>query len=118
MNNNPLTNFTDEVGEKVLETAKIVKKQLVSKPVQQNPNEPPPPSKKILNQLNQATAQLAKMRLDKVREELEKQRLKIKPASVPAAAVDSVEVKSVDDAVAQTLRSSKSTGEFGKNIGG
>lgn len=118
MNNNPLNDFTDEVGEKVLETAKIVKKQLVSKPVQQNSNEPPPPSKKILNQLNQATAQLAKIRLDKVREELEKQRLKIKkPASVPPTA-DSVEVKSVDDAVARTLRSSKSTGEFGKNIGG
>ncbi len=114
MNNNPLTNFTDEFGE-------VIKKQLTPKPIPQdsNPNEPPPPSKKILNQLNQATAQLAKMRLDKVREELEKQRLKVKkPASVPAAAVDSVEVKPVDDAVAQTLRSSKSTGEFGKNIGG
>ena len=57
MKNNPLTNFTDEFGE-------VIKKQLTPKPVPQdsNSNEPPPPSKKILNQLNQATAQLAKMR--------------------------------------------------------
>lgn len=115
MNNNPLNNFTDEVGE-------VIKKQLTPKPVPQdpNPNEPPPPSKKILNQLNQATAQLAKMRLDKVREELEKQRLKTGSSDQVLGSSKEItqQKKLVDDAVAQTLRSSKSTGEFGKNIGG
>lgn len=115
MNNNLLNNFTDEVGEKVLETAKIVKKQLTQKPVQQNPNEPPPPSKKILNQLNQATTELSQIRLKKIREELDKQRLKIKKPELEKIEETKREAF---DVVAQTLKNSQSTGEFGKNIGG
>jgi hypothetical protein len=85
----------------------------------------PVPSKKVLSQLTQATAQLAQTKLKKIREELDKQRLKTSgPASADASArqagpqVPTEKPKPKDDVVAQTLKASKSTGEFGKNIGG
>lgn len=85
----------------------------------------PPPSPKILSQLTQATAQLAQAKLKRVREELEKQRLKItgenqvkssQPGQGPEIPPEKPKPK--DDVIAKTLKSSKSTGEFGKNIGG
>ncbi len=83
------------------------------------------PSKKMLTQLSQQVAQLAQTRLKKVREELEKQRLKIdEPAAAKAMAgetgpeVKAEEKKPKEDIVQKTLKASKSTGEFKGLIGG
>ena len=65
------------------------------------------------------------MRMKKVREELEKQRLKVsnvqgtgnsQNATGPEVPVEPEGQK--EDVVAKVLKASKSTGEFGKNIGG
>ncbi len=77
--NNPLGDFTDEVGEQLEDLPQIAKKQIIganqSKPVA---------SKKVLSQLSRATAGLAQTRLKQVREELEKQRLKTGSSDQPA----------------------------------
>ncbi len=86
----------------------------------------PVPSKKMLTQLNQQVAQLAQARIKKVREELEKQRLKVtgQPSSVtgqkdgPGPEVKEEPEKPKEDAVAKTLKAAKSTGEFKGLIGG
>lgn len=75
----------------------------------------PIPSKKVLLQLNQQVAQLAQMRMKKVREELEKQRLPVKQVEQEKQVE---QVKEKEDVVSRVLKASKSTGEFGKNIGG
>jgi hypothetical protein len=86
----------------------------------------PVPSKKTLTQLTQATVQLQQIRLKKVREELEKQRLKVssdqgagnnQPGTGPEIPVEKPKVPQ-DNAVQATLRNAQSTGEAGKNIGG
>lgn len=82
----------------------------------------PIPSKKVLSHLTQATAQLAQMRLKKLREDLDKQRLKVaaqKPGDQPQAgpALPEKPVEK-DDAIQKTLKASKSTGEFKGLIGG
>ena len=121
MNNNNLNNFKDELGELALETAKTVKKQITRKPADPaaDKSQPPAPSKKVYNQLTKAVADLAKIRLDKVREELEKQRLKTTKNQRPTANGENAQVeKPVDDAVQKMLKASKSTGEFGKMVGG
>lgn len=85
----------------------------------------PVPSKKVLSDLKNATTQVAQMKLKQIREELEKQRLKIQeqPPFAEASEGHGPEVpaepeKPKEDVVAMTLKQSKSTGEFGKNIGG
>ena len=134
--NSSLTNFKDETGERLLEAGKLIKKQILPKKSQtfqtsqisQTPKtdkDPvtgkPVPSKKILTQLNQQVAQLAQMRIKKVREELAAQRLKVeKPpfARAVGGASEGQADKPKDDIIARVLKASKSTGEYGKNIGG
>lgn len=84
----------------------------------------PVPSKKMLTQLTQATTQLQQAKLQKVREELDKIRLKVteekplagKEGQGPAMPVE--KPKQQDNAVQAMLRSSKTTSEMGKNLGG
>lgn len=124
--NSVILNLKDETGERLLEVGKSFKKQIVgdnNKGDKDDKKDPvtgkPVIGKKLLTQLNQQVAQLAKLRIKKVREELEKQRLKVeKPASVPATAEDSGGAKPKEDVIGRVLKASKSTGEFGKNIGG
>lgn len=137
MNKGTFSDFKDEIIDELESVGKIVKKQLTTKavPAQQqalvdekNKKDPvtgkPTPSKKMLTQLNQQVAQLSQMRLKKVREELEKQRLKVaQPASAKAPAGQAgpeikLEEKKPDDIVVKTLKGSKSTGEFKGLIGG
>lgn len=143
-----LPSFKDEAGERLLETgkkvvgniargaARSVKGQITGKQVgdvnqvgrvdQGNIRDKtdrkvdpvtgkPTPSKKVLTQLSQQVAQLAQMRMKKVREELEKQRLKVKQVEQEKQVE---QVKEKEDVIARVLKASKSTGEFGKNIGG
>lgn len=88
--------------------------------------------KQILTQLSQAAAQLQIAKLKKVREELEKQRLKVtdkkselspiesskKQGMGPVMSTESLEKQPKDEAVANTLKGSKNTGEFKGLIGG
>jgi hypothetical protein len=121
------------VKDVVKGVAKSAKNQIVGeqKPVDDKPKKnidpttnKPVPSKKMMTQLTQATAQLQMQKLQKVREELDKIRLKVtdekplagKPGAGPEMPV--VKAKPQDDAVAATIRNSKSTGEMGKNTGG
>lgn len=121
MINNALGDFKDEVVEQFESIPKIAKKQILGdKQKTDDKVDPitnkPKPSKKIMTQLTQATAQLAQTKLKKIREELDKQRLKVIPPEKKAE----IEQKKMaqDDAIAATLRNAQSTGEMGKNIGG
>lgn len=134
--NNPLGNFADEVGETAKDTAKDLvmeaKKQILTKKDDKQDDKKidpttnkPVPTKKVLTQLTTATAQLAQTKLKKIREELEKQRLKVtdkeplktgQPGQGPELPAEKPKPK--DDAVAATLRNAKSTGEMGRNVGG
>ncbi len=141
--NNPLGNFADEAGEVIKDTTRDIvveaKKQVLGKKDKDNKKQDPVtgkpvPSKKALTQLTQATAQLQFAKLKKVREELEKQRLKTtsekqKLAPIesnkavgkgPAIASSEAEGEKAPppEAVTATLRGSKSTGEFGRQVGG
>ncbi len=112
MNNNPLGDFVDEVEEVTKDTVKGIvieaKKQVFDKKVDPITNKPVP-TKKVLTQLTQATKQLQQTKLQKIREELDKQRLKITP---PEKKLEMEQKKKlVDDAVSKTLRNSQSTGE-------
>lgn len=90
----------------------------------------PPPTKKMLTQLTQATSQLQMQKLQKVREELDKIRLKVtdeKQKLAPGESAKSTgqgpempeeKPKEQGDVVATTLRNAQSTGETGKNLGG
>lgn len=91
----------------------------------------PVPKKPQLQHLSQASAQLRLTKLKKVREELEKQRLKVtdkkaglapiessKKQGAGPAVPDSSEREKPDEAVANTLKGSKDTGEFKGLIGG
>jgi hypothetical protein len=93
----------------------------------------PIPSKKALTQLTQATAQLQQAKLQKVREELDKQRLKVADNKQKLAPIEAAktagkgpvmaepgeqEKAPPPEAVTATLRGSKSTGEFGRQVGG
>lgn len=83
-----------------------------------------PPTKHQMNNLSLQVAQLSQARLKKVREELEKQRLKTTEQAQEierekaGPEVKIVSTKPKDDAVAKTLKGSKSTGEFKGLIGG
>lgn len=84
----------------------------------------PVPSQKVLTQLVQATNQLQMAKLKKLREDLEKQRLKTNvPDSAKASAGEAgpelppEKKKSVDDIVQQTLKNAGSTGEFKAGAG-
>ena len=126
------SDFKDEVGEIMVETGNVVKKQLTQKPVDNQTQDQdetkvdpttgkPVPSKKMLGNLSQQVAQLSQMRLKNVREELEKQRLKIeekKAETGQGPEIKHEEKKPQDDAVAKTLAASKSTGEIKGTIGG
>lgn len=124
------SDFKDELGETVRETTKFVKKQTDQLDPKANKKvDPmtgkPVPSKKMLTQLTQQTAQLAQVRLKKVREELAKQRLKVNElasakdtAGEAGPEVKHEEAKPKEDAIAKTLKGSKSTGEFKGLIGG
>ncbi len=130
------SDFKDEVGEIMVETGNVVKKQLTQKPVDNQTRSldqarddkkvdpttgKPVPSKKMLGNLSQQVAQLSQMRLKNVREELEKQRLKIeekKAETGQGPEIKHEEKKPQDDAVAKTLAASKSTGEIKGTIGG
>ena len=75
----------------------------------------------MMGNLSQQVAQLSQMRLKKVREELEKQRLKIeekKAEQGQGPEIKHEEKKPQDDVVAKTLAASKSTGEMKGTIGG
>lgn len=132
--NNPIPSITDEVGEQLKDFGRIAKKQITSN-VSNETKDPKkdkkvdpvtgkkPPTKQQLSTLQQQTVQLAQARLKKVREELEKQRLKISGqqtavSSQQAGPVIREKEKKQDDAVAKTLKASKSTGEFKGLIGG
>lgn len=86
----------------------------------------PIPSKRALSDLKNATAQMAQMKLKKIREELEKQRMKItdeqrkkmEQGKTPGPEIPVEPEKPKEDVVAKVLKASKSTGEMGKNIGG
>lgn len=125
--NSSLSNFRDETGERLLEVGKTIKKQIISKPGDiSNKNDTndkkdsvtgkPVIGKKLLTHLNQQVAQLAQMRIKKVREELEKQRLKMSNGQSTMGNVEDQKPK--EDVIGKVLKASKSTGEFGKNIGG
>ncbi len=138
MNNSKFSDFKDEMGEHLEDLTRVVKKQIVAKPQQSDASNTsdvsdksdkkvdpttgkPVPSKKMLTQLNQQVVQLAQMRLKKVREELEKQRLKTdstKPTGEAGPEIKPEAKKPQDDAVQKALQSSKSTGEFKGAIGG
>lgn len=91
-----------------------------------------PPTKQQLTDLKTKTAQLQAVKLKKVREELEKQRLKVtdekaelspieaakKQGHGPAVPTSESAEKAPDNAVANTLKGSKSTGEFKGLVGG
>lgn len=126
MSNQIISDFKDEFGETVRETVKVVKRQITQKPPDQTAQEDkvdqvtgkPIPKKKTLTDLQKATAQLAQARLKKVREELEKQRLKVsQPARATPIENESPKPKE-EDIVQKTLKGSKSTGEFKGLIGG
>lgn len=125
--------FKDEVGEILHEVGQSVKKQVTAKQsdISDTSNKSdevtgkPVPSKKMLGNLSQQVAQLSQMRLKKVREELEKQRLKVEEAASAKATasqggpeIKHEDKKPQDDAVAKTLAASKSTGEMKGAIGG
>lgn len=128
--NNPISSITDEVGEQLKDFGRIAKKQITSN-VSNETKDPKkdkkvdpvtgkkPPTKQQLSTLQQQTAQLAQARLKKVREELEKQRLQVTQvqAGKPQEQASNAK-KPKDDAVAKTLKASKSTGEFKGLIGG
>lgn len=148
--NNPLGDFTDEFVELGEDTGKklvrdVVKgipqtiKQQLTRPMTDEDKKTDPttgkpvPTKKILTQLTQATAQLQQTKLKKIREELDKQRLKVTDEKQKLAPIESKktagqgpimpESAETDkapqpDAVAATMRNSKSTGEFGRQVGG
>lgn len=140
--NNPLGNFADEAGEVIKDTTRDIvveaKKQVLGKKDKDNKKQDPVtgkpvPSKKALTQLTQATAQLQFAKLKKVREELEKQRLKVADNKQKLAPIESAktagkgpvmaepgeqEKAPPPEAVTATLRGSKSTGEFGRQVGG
>lgn len=86
----------------------------------------PVPSKKVLNDLSMKIASLSAARIKRVREELEKQRLKTESRSQAIGAsekttgpeVETVPEKPKEDVIAKTLKGSKSTGEFKGLIGG
>ena len=113
---NALGDFKDEAIEQFETIPKIAKKQILGEDKKVDPiTNKPKPSKKMLTQLTQATAQLQQAKLKKIREELDKQRLKIIPPEKKAA----LEAKKEKfDVVAQTLKNSESTGEFGRQVGG
>lgn len=78
----------------------------------------PVPTKKMMTQLTQATKQLQQTKLQKIREELDKQRLKVTGADSAKASssqagpeIPVTKKPSTDDAVSKTLRNSQSTGE-------
>lgn len=133
--NNPIPNITDEVGEQLKDFGKVAKKQVTgddsTKPQEnirslddaRDKKDPitgkKPPTKQQLSTLQQQTAQLAQARLKKVREELEKQRLQVtQQVQAGTGQEEAGKKKSKDDAVAKTLKASKSTGEFKGLIGG
>ncbi|MCL4390110.1 MAG: hypothetical protein M1484_03725 [Patescibacteria group bacterium] len=130
MDSNNLQNkFSDELGEKLEEGVRVVKKQVTAKPAPPSPDDKkdlvtgkPVPSKPVLTKLNQQVAQLAQMRIKKVREELARQRLKTSQMNQTNQTNQTVEPapvqKPADDAVAKMLKSSKSTGEFKGAVGG
>lgn len=113
----------DETGEILKDTGKSIvvegKKQILGKKddKKQDPvTGKPVPSKKALAQLTQAVAQLQQAKLKKIREELEKQRL---PSAAPEKKQEELEAKKKSfDVIAQTLKNAKSTGEFGRQVGG
>ncbi len=126
-----MSDFKDELGEAAKDMVKIAKKQILSKTSQTSQTNQTPqtdkkdpitgkpvPSKRVLSDLKNATAQVAQMKLKQIREELEKQRLKTKEAGPSSAEAPEGQRKPKEDAIAKTLKQSKSTGEFGKNIGG
>lgn len=87
----------------------------------------PIPSKKVLSDLTKATAQLQTAKIKKVREELEKQRLKTSPKGAGEQGKEGTgpqipeipeEKKPKPEAVTNALRGSKETGEFKGLIGG
>lgn len=85
----------------------------------------PIPSKKVITQLADATKRLRLTKLQKIREELEKQRNKVKDEQGKAANGQQtgpevkVEDKKLDPgAVARTLKQSQSTGEMKGSVGG
>src|SRR3989344_2529836 len=134
--NNPISDFTDELEEAGKDIVKIAKKQIVGEkkepqkaemPDQKDPVTGLPPVKKkvTLTNLTKATAELRMAKLKKLREELEKQRLKTldkkaelapiessKSKGQGPAMVEGAEREPKDDAVANTLKGSKDTGEF------
>ena len=133
---NPLGNFTDEVGEVAKDTVRDIfvegKKQVLGKKDKKDNRKQDPvtgkpvPTKKSLTQLSQAASQLQLAKLQKVREELETQRLKVnsEPASAKALAgaagpeIPKSKGLPKDDVLKQNLRNSESTGEFGRQVGG
>lgn len=150
---NPLGGFKDEVEEVVEYSKKKVvndvakgilksaqnqvfgeKKHQEDKTKKVDPTTGKPvPTKKILTQLTQATAQLQQAKIKKLREELDKQRLKITDEKQKLAPIESAktighgpivqesseqEKGPPPEAVQATLRNSKSTGEFGRQVGG
>lgn len=136
MNKGLATDFKDEIVEQIKDFGRIAKAQAVgdqkqeesgvSRPKKVDKIDPvtgkKPPTKQQLNNIQQQTAQLAQARLKKVREDLEKQRLKVtqEAQNNPHGGPEIKQEKkpSVDDAVQKTLKASKSTGEFKGLIGG
>lgn len=138
----PLKNLADETGEVLKDTAVDIaeraRNQVLGpeKPISQDKKDPvtgkPIPTKKVLTQLSQSAEQLRQARLQRTREELEQQRLKVNQEKQKLAPTETkktagkgptmpestVEKAPVSDAVAATLRGSKSTGEFGRQVGG
>ncbi len=95
----------------------------------------PVPSRKVVNQIAQATAEVAKARIKKLREELDKQKLKTsEKKKVVLSPLESAKKAGIgpeipetetgperdkkDKAVETTLKGSKSTGEYKGIVGG
>lgn len=86
----------------------------------------PVPSKQVLTQLTDAVDKLEAVKLKKIREELTKQRNKVKDPSTSSGQVAGqtgseipVEKNKLNpNAVTDTLNKSRQTGEFGRAVGG
>lgn len=113
-----------QVGQSAVSSERQVENKInkTSDPVTGKPT----PSKKALTQLSDAANRLQMTKLQKIRGELEKQRLKKADSGKGLAASEEhigpnvkVQEKKLDPgAVARTLKQSQSTGEFKGSVGG
>jgi len=108
--------------EKVEQKPKPVNQTNSQKPTIDPTTGKPPPSPKMLTELKNKVDQLEKVELEKVRQELAKQRDRIPDEKLPqqqgVGPELKVEEKKPDDAVTKLLNASRETGEYKGSAGG